>query len=226
MGLAISGMHYTAMAGMRLDPICYDPAARFVEASGALSRNTLALLATVIAFGVSGAFLLSLVPETSAPGGVRPLPRLRRRRRGDAARTRAAAAAAGRRRRPAPRLRVEKDGRARDLPLDRVCAVRANAHYTYIHDGETEFFCNQPISALEATLDAGAFMRVHRSHIVRIAAVTRWRRHGDAADARHRRAGAVQHSRRAHAAARGEAARWRRKGAASDPSAREIRQQI
>ena len=62
LGLAISGMHYTAMAGMRLDPLCFD-ATRFVSAESALSRNTLALLATVISFGVSGAFLLTLVPE-------------------------------------------------------------------------------------------------------------------------------------------------------------------
>ena len=62
LGLAISGMHYTAMAGMRLDPLCYD-VSRFVGAESALSRNTLALLATVVAFGVSGAFLLSLVPD-------------------------------------------------------------------------------------------------------------------------------------------------------------------
>ena len=62
LGLAISGMHYTAMAGMRLDPLCYD-VSRFVGAELALSRNTLALLATVVAFGVSGAFLLSLVPD-------------------------------------------------------------------------------------------------------------------------------------------------------------------
>ena len=31
LGLAISGMHYTAMAGMRLDPLCFD-ATRFVGA--------------------------------------------------------------------------------------------------------------------------------------------------------------------------------------------------
>ena len=62
LGLAISGMHYTAMAGMRLDPLCFD-SSRFVDVEPALSRNTLALLATVISFGVSGAFLLSLVPD-------------------------------------------------------------------------------------------------------------------------------------------------------------------
>jgi NO-binding membrane sensor protein with MHYT domain len=66
LGLAISGMHYTAMAGMRLDPLCYD-VSRFVGAESALSRNTLALLATIVAFGVSGAFLLSLVPDARAP---------------------------------------------------------------------------------------------------------------------------------------------------------------
>src|ERR1700731_5317174 len=52
LGLAISGMHYTAMAGMRLDPLCFD-VTRFVAADSALSRNTLALLTTLIAFGVS-----------------------------------------------------------------------------------------------------------------------------------------------------------------------------
>jgi diguanylate cyclase len=66
LGLAISGMHYTAMAGMRLDPLCFD-VTRFVAADSALSRNTLALLTTLIAFGVSAAFLLSLVPDGRNP---------------------------------------------------------------------------------------------------------------------------------------------------------------
>src|SRR6185437_15444682 len=68
LGLAISGMHYTAMAGMRLDPLCFD-VSRFVGAEPALSRNALAALATVVAFGVSGAFLLSLVPDARASRG-------------------------------------------------------------------------------------------------------------------------------------------------------------
>ena len=58
--------------------------------------------------------------------------------------------------------------------------MRANAHYTYVHDGEQEYFCAQSISALEARLDAGDFMRVHRSHLVRLSAVGRLKRHGDA----------------------------------------------
>ena len=177
LGLAISGMHYTAMAGMRLDPTCFD-ASRFVEAPGALSRNTLALLATVIAFGVSGAFLLSLVPDNGAPATLTLAPAL-------AFEGPAPGIAPPPAPPPPPRapqtLRIEKEGRSRELAVERVLAVRANAHYTYIHDGEQEYFCNQSISALEAALDPVAFMRVHRSHLVRLSAVARVKRHGDAA---------------------------------------------
>jgi NO-binding membrane sensor protein with MHYT domain len=183
LGLAISGMHYTAMAGMRLDPLCFDPT-RFVGADSALSRNSLALLATVISFGVSGAFLLSLVPEgelgttaltqaSLAPTIATPVPQ-----EDPPASPRPVRA-------PGPVesvvIRVEKDGRAREIPVDDIFAIRANAHYCYIHDGEQEFFCNQSISALETLLDRDRFVRVHRSHIVRLSRVTRLRRSGEAA---------------------------------------------
>ena len=167
------------MAGMRLDPICFEPA-RFVEVSGSLSRNALALLATVIAFGVSGAFLLSLVPDASEPAGFEPTLAF-------------AGAAAALPREPAPRPPPSRRFRgprrcgskrtavARDLPLPRVCAIRANAHYTYVHDGETEYFCNRSISALETMLDPALLC-------ASIAAISsawppsaKLRRHGDAA---------------------------------------------
>jgi diguanylate cyclase len=182
LGLAISGMHYTAMAGMRLDPLCFD-VSRFVGADSALSRSTLALLATVVSFGVSGAFLLSLVPDTPAPVNPPALP----------VEGRAAAQAeptAAHVSQPAPippapslraaSIRVEKDGRARDLAVDDIYAVRANAHYTYVHDGEQEYFCNLSISALEAQLDPTAFLRVHRSHIVSVNRIARVKRSGEA----------------------------------------------
>jgi len=188
LGLAISGMHYTAMAGMRLSPLCFD-VSRFVDAESALSRNTLALLATVISFGVSGAFLLSLVPDSQpraprlmmgpealAPAGPAiPIPVA------DIGAGAAPAPAA----RPSPTLpvaniRVEKDGRARFLAVGDIYAVRANAHYTFVHDGEREYFCNRSISALEAELDPSEFARVHRSYIVRLALVSRIRRSGEA----------------------------------------------
>src|SRR5271168_792545 len=136
LGLAISGMHYTAMAGMRLDPLCFD-VSRFVGAESALSRNTLALLATVVSFGVSGAFLLSLVPDGRAPRGAEPAPQ-------DALAPMLPAPARDMEpttfadppppAAPVAFVRVEKDGRARDLAVADIYAIRANAHYTYVHD--------------------------------------------------------------------------------------------
>jgi NO-binding membrane sensor protein with MHYT domain len=191
LGLAISGMHYTAMAGMRLSPLCFD-VSRFVDAESALSRNTLALLATVISFGVSGAFLLSLVPDSQpraprlmmgpealapAAGPAIPIP-LAEIGAGAAPAPAARPLAAPT---PAANIRVEKDGRARFLAVGDIYAVRANAHYTFVHDGEREYFCNRSISALEAELDPKEFARVHRSYIVRLALVSRIRRSGEAA---------------------------------------------
>jgi NO-binding membrane sensor protein with MHYT domain len=180
LGLAISGMHYTAMAGMRLDPLCFD-VSRFVGAESALSRNTLALLATVVSFGVSGAFFLSLVPDSRSP------------RSGEAAPPDAepAAPVAEPMAAPAPfaaapapvraaSIPVEKDGRTRELAVAGIYAIRANAHYTYVHDGEQEYFCNLSISALQAQLDPEAFLRVHRSFIVSVDRIARVKRSGEA----------------------------------------------
>jgi diguanylate cyclase len=175
LGLAISGMHYTAMAGMRLDPLCFD-LSRFVGAESALSRNTLALLATVVSFGVSGAFLLSLVPDARAPRSAAsvptdPLARAPVAPLGahDPDPSPFAAPAPSRSR--AAFVPVEKDGRGREIAVADIYAIRANAHYTYVHDGEHEYFCNLSISALEARLDPKAIPesppqlhRLGRSH--------------------------------------------------------------
>jgi len=192
LGLAISGMHYTAMAGMRLDPLCYD-VSRFVGAESALSRNTLALLATIVAFGVSGAFLLSLVPDARAPRGAEAVPA-----EAESASPLAPMEAHGLAPPPfqeqpavepepvapavgcAASIRVEKDGRPRDIAVSDIYAIRANAHYTYVHDGEKEYFCSLSISAIEARLDPAAFLRVHRSYIVSVDRIARVRRSGEA----------------------------------------------
>jgi DNA-binding LytR/AlgR family response regulator len=181
LGLAISGMHYTAMAGMRLDPLCFE-VSQFVGADSALSRNTLALLTTLVAFGVSGAFLLSLVPDSpaklvAAAAASEPLAGVAAP---DPARSPdLAAAAQALPNRRANFIRVEKDGRWRDIAPDEIFAVRANAHYTYIYDGEQEYFCGLSISAVEERLDRRYFVRVHRSHIISIRRVSRVKRAGE-----------------------------------------------
>jgi NO-binding membrane sensor protein with MHYT domain len=193
LGLAISGMHYTAMAGMRLDPLCFD-VTRFVAADSALSRNTLALLTTMIAFGVSAAFLLSLVPDgrslqpRSVGGLASRSPQHAFLAAGGPSHSPFHAEAEPdarfrggpeQGRRQTHSISVEKDGRVREISVDDIFAVRANAHYSYVHDGEQEFFCGLAISAIEARLDPTRFMRVHRSHIVAIDRVLSLKRAGE-----------------------------------------------
>ena len=59
LGLAISGMHYTAMAGMTLHPMVGGT----ISEGTALSRDLLAVIVAIVAFGSSSAFLLALVPD-------------------------------------------------------------------------------------------------------------------------------------------------------------------
>ena len=80
------------------------------------------------------------------------------------------------------RIDPGREGRARARHRRRATStpIRANAHYTYVHDGEKEYFCNLSISALEARLDPKAFLRVHRSYIVSVDRIARVKRSGEA----------------------------------------------
>jgi NO-binding membrane sensor protein with MHYT domain len=185
-GLAISGMHYTAMAGMTIFPM--NPAS--VNAP-ALSTDLLAIVVAIVAFCVSAIFLLFLVPDR---GG-------RRQGEPDDWPQGAAFAAAGPAppevdvgrgtflplggagsppRQPARHLPVERDGRTRFVAVDTVFAIHANAHYTYIFDGATKLFCPLAIGVVEARLDRDRFARVHRSHIVNLDHVIGVKRAGEA----------------------------------------------
>jgi NO-binding membrane sensor protein with MHYT domain len=59
LGLAIAGMHYTAMAGMTLHPLL----GSLPTEATALSRDLLAVIVAIVAFGSTSAFLLALVPD-------------------------------------------------------------------------------------------------------------------------------------------------------------------
>ena len=165
MALAISAMHYTAMAGLTL----HLHAATVPVDMPALSPGLLAIVVSVVAFVVSGLFLLTLIPvqsraaQVAAPAPVieaAPIP----------------PAAAQHKSLPHKSLPVEKDGRRLHLDVARLVAVQAQAHYTNLFDGEVTWFCPLPISEVEAQLDPAIFARVHRSHIVnldRVASVKR-----------------------------------------------------
>ena len=68
----------------------------------------------------------------------------------------------------AARLPLEGANGTHFIDAGDVRSVRADAHYTRIHDGTRERMCPWSISEAEAQLDPGRFIRVHRSHIVAI----------------------------------------------------------
>ena len=194
-GMAISGMHYTAMTGVTLYPFV-----TAASAAPALSTDLLAIVVAVVAFCVSGIFFLLLLPDSArveqqmlAVAAAGPAAQA-----GDAAVAAVPAAGsetaasvelgrggygplggAGSPRRFARHLPIERDGKTHFLAVEQVVAVHANAHYTYIFDGNDKLFCPLAIGDVELRLDDRHFVRVHRSHIVNITRVVGYRRSGD-----------------------------------------------
>jgi hypothetical protein len=174
-GFAVSGMHYTAMYGMTFVPV----AAAAHPAGGLVaSPQVLALVLALLCFLIAAGFLLSLVPEPrrrAAPataGGI-----------GDYFVPDAGDLDATDLPRPAPALRLPVEGAngTHFIDIAEIRSVRADAHYTLVHDGMRERMCPWSISQAEAQLDPAFFVRVHRSHIVSIPHVTFIRKEGDGA---------------------------------------------
>jgi len=188
-GLAVSGMHYTAMYGMRFAP---SPALAGSHDGLAASSQVLALIVALLCFLIVAGFLLSLVPEPRqrlseatphpvaeayfaepetdmpplASTGRQPLP-------------------LGGLGQPPPtatvRLPVESADGTHFIDTTEIRSIKADAHYTLVHDGSRERMCSWSISQAEAQLDPLRFIRVHRSHIVSIPYVTHIRKEGDGA---------------------------------------------
>jgi diguanylate cyclase len=196
-GIAVSGMHYTAMEGVTLFPH-----ANAVSGAPALSSDLLAIVVSVVGFCVCGIFFLALVPEDPtakpAPVGLSPAAATAQPAATPApapAPLNAAAVANGAElgrgsfgplggagappRRFALHLPIERDGGTHFVPVDDVVAVHANAHYTFVFNGHDKLFCPLAIGDVEARLDTSRFVRVHRSHIVNIARVVGYKRSGD-----------------------------------------------
>jgi NO-binding membrane sensor protein with MHYT domain/DNA-binding LytR/AlgR family response regulator len=201
LGIAIAGMHYTAMTGVTIFP-------HVTPASGApaLSSDLLAIVVAIVAFLVSGIFLLALVPDragqqaAAAPdnAAARSQPHIQRGAAQPAAPNPPSHAlksgngadlgwggygplggAGAPPRRLARHLPIERDGATHYVAVDDIVAIHANAHYTHIFDGRDQLFCPLAIGEVESRLDTGRFARVHRSHIVNLDRVVGLRRAGD-----------------------------------------------
>jgi NO-binding membrane sensor protein with MHYT domain len=199
LGIAIAGMHYTAMAGVRIFPH-----AAPASSAPALSTDLLAIVVAIVAFLVSGIFLLALVPDRA---GVQPAApsdnatgRLPAQTRGNGAHSpeptghaikagngadlgsgsyAPLGGAGAPPRRPARHLPIERDGATHYVPVDDIVAIHANAHYTHIFDGRDQLFCPLAIGEVESRLDTARFARVHRSHIVNLDRIVALKRAGD-----------------------------------------------
>ncbi|WP_193371611.1 MHYT domain-containing protein [Pelagibius marinus] len=167
MGLAISGMHYTGMAAAT-----FLPAEDLVAISApVLSLDLLAIVVAVTAFVICGLFLLVLLPngldskaeqrEEETPKQKLTLVSSNEGREEEAMSPESAAASV--------RIPVNRNGTTRLLTPQEIYAVHADAHYTYVFDGQETHFCNLSISEIESRLDPQTFLRVHRSHIVNVA---------------------------------------------------------
>ena len=152
MGLAISGMHYTAMAAATFLPV----EVLIEYAAPALSPHLLAIVVALAAFLIFGLALLVALPDQTAAAGApaaeaKPQP----------------AAKAGQPGRLA-RLPVEQNKTTLLLDPDQIVSIQAEAHYTQVSDGAETYFCSLSLSELEARLDPAVFLRVHRSHIINL----------------------------------------------------------
>jgi NO-binding membrane sensor protein with MHYT domain len=191
-GVAVSGMHYTAMLGMHFEPLT---GAAHHHAGGGLaaSQQILSIIVAVLCFVIAAGFLLSLVPDqrrqtstsvaaepVASPVAVAAIELIA----APAAAPRPVAPLGGLGqppRAPVPRLPVESADGTHFIETANVRSVRADAHYTRVHDGTRERMCPWSISEAEAQLDPSLFLRVHRSHIVAIPHVALVRKEGDGA---------------------------------------------
>jgi NO-binding membrane sensor protein with MHYT domain len=190
LGLAISGMHYTAMAGTTLYPLTNAAP----PTSPAVSPDLLAIVVAVVAFALSGVFLLTFVPDQSsqtpnpAEGSTAPVASeivIKAAARGAAGGEPKAEPAATLLASQSPpplaakALPIEREGIKTSIRAEHIFAVHADAHYTFVFDGLNDFFCPLAIGEVEEQLAGGRFLRVHRSHLVNLDRVKCVRRAGD-----------------------------------------------
>lgn len=176
LGIAIAGMHYIAMAAVTFVPAGH---AHGPVGAPALSPDLLAIVVAVVAFVVSGLFLLILVPDREKPTTHRHAVPPAAPDVAPIAESEATPMAEASPQDETSFLPVLHEGATIPLPAARIVAVHANAHYTYVFDGSEKHFCQLAIGDVEARLDPARFARVHRSHIINVARIARFRKTGD-----------------------------------------------
>lgn len=171
---AVVALHYIAIWNTRFLE------APLAEVELVIGNEALALVVTLAAFVICGAFLLAgatFFPETpeadraaAAPGPVaEPAAQQTPEKPAEAADP-----AASRRLVP-----YEREGRTFFAEHTSIAAFRAEGHYTIIYRGAEKVFCPWSISEAERRLAGTGFLRVHRSYLVNPAKITGFERRKD-----------------------------------------------
>jgi NO-binding membrane sensor protein with MHYT domain len=173
-GLAVFSVHFLAMSGTEF-MVLPDQ-----DAGGpTIDNRTLAIIVTLSAFVISGAFLLTGITffptessERLASLPVRPITPVERLEEETTPP-------------PTPRygnmsVPYEREGRTYFLDSSAVAALRAEGHYTILYHGSEELFSPWSISDAEARLADLGFLRVHRSFLINPRHVTGFERLKDA----------------------------------------------
>ncbi|WP_242112834.1 LytR/AlgR family response regulator transcription factor [Luteimonas aquatica] len=69
------------------------------------------------------------------------------------------------------RLLLQAGARQRLVPVQGIDSLLASANYVEVHCGQERLLARETLAAIEARLDPARFVRIHRSRLVRIAAV-------------------------------------------------------
>ncbi len=166
MGISISGVHYTSMAGTTF--LAIDKAIEFSQPI--LSPFSLGLVTAIATFIILGGALLTLVPDRSLVA------------KGDQSMDTGQSANAGQSEADfsIDKLPVLKNQKTYFVDIANVVSISADGHYTTIQTADNEnHFCSRSLSRVEVDLDAQIFLRVHRSHIVNLNHVESFERQHD-----------------------------------------------
>ena len=173
MGLAISGMHYTAMAAATFLPV----EVLIEYAAPALSPYLMAIVVALAAFLIFGLALLIALPDQGRAEAQSTAA-------GEPAETEPPAVPEGLRPERLTRLPVERNKTTLLLDLEQIVSIQAEAHYTRVSDGAETYFCSFSLTELEARLDPAVFLRVHRSHIINLKHARAFEKHREQARVR------------------------------------------
>ena len=200
LGLAISAMHYSAMAFTIFAP----GDGSVVIGEPTLSSGILALIVSLTTFLICGLFLLNVVPSArpaqtgdvlqsdaieetaSHPQEIMPKeidhqPKTARSARDVAlskAFTEPGEAGSEEAARPL-RIPYERENTIRFFTPNHIWAVQANGHYARVFNRDGEHFCPWSLSKVEEALSSPPFMRTHRSFLVNLDHVTGFRKDGE-----------------------------------------------